>query len=220
MNRKLKVLSIVLIALYLYSIFDNVVQVIPQMISYYSHKHQEEAHGEKGFPFPSPLKAESNKNATTEKKVNNRTGKEVFVEKDISTVYFPLSESDNLSVWPKVVSVSVVILSLMNIIVLIYIPILFFKTLSSIGKNKIFTRENMIRIRRLGYCVIFIGLVESFSKISDRFIFSQLISFDGYTVSYYGSLDYFGLIFGVTLLAISEALRQALKMKEEQDLTI
>jgi hypothetical protein len=90
----------------------------------------------------------------------------------------------------------------------------------SILREQIFTSQNVARIKRLAYCILFMGLYDTFQKVSETCIFNKYVSLPGFKATFAESVDYFTLIFGLALLCIAEAMRLAWKMKEEHDLTI
>lgn len=203
--------------LYAYSIFDNIVLYLPQSIKESAWELKKDPN-KNYIHLTSFLLPDKEQRTFIDTISNKKDNREIFINKSEVEIFMPAPE--NIPTWYMAVNILNVILALFALVILITIPILFFKTLKSVNKNNIFTSGNTKRIRLLAFCIIGIGIIETVFNISQRYAFSEFVQLEGYKVSYYDSVDIFGLIFGVTLLVIAEAMKQAIKMKEEQELTI
>lgn len=110
-------------------------------------------------------------------------------------------------------------LSFILLICYIAIPILFISIMRSIGKDVIFTLQNIKYVTRLGvfllgvFCVDFI--IEIISHMSNKMLFD----FSDYILRM-SFPDFLWGLLGVITLLIAEILKRAIVLKEEQDLTI
>lgn len=202
--------------LYVYAIFDNIVLIIPEVV--YTELWGE--HKDKDIKYISAhARLAPNKEYLnfSDKRLNLKTGETVYIYKNECSVDIPVKEYPR---WYIAINIVTAVIALIMLFLIIYMPIVFFKTLHSCVVGNIFTRKNIKRIRNLSYCLLFLGIMETYFNLSERYIFSQLVEIEGYKVSYYQSLDYFTLIIAFALMAFSETMKQSLIMKEEQDLTI
>ena len=208
--------------LYGYGIFDNTVLFFPLMVS--SIEGEDSSTDEKSA-YMSKISESTivfpKENDTSESRgLNKKNNEPVTVKaREVEVSFFV--KSAETPVWYDFLFISRMLLSFLAIIVLlIMIPYLYFTTLKQVGRNNIYSAGTIKKIRKLGYCVLFLSLYETFIKFTGTYTLYQLVELEHYRITFYSCVDYFGLIFSVTLLLVAEALRQALKMKEEQDLTI
>lgn len=147
---------------------------------------------------------------------NTKDGKKYPVIISNAKLEFPKSEV------PKKVKTYYAIGLFLSFILLtcyIAIPILFISIMRSIGKDVIFTRQNIKYITWLGvfllgvFCVDFI--IEIISHLSNKMLFD----FSDYILRM-SFPDFLWGLLGVITLLIGEILRKAIVLKEEQDLTI
>lgn len=217
MNKKLKIFAIIMALLYVYCIFDNTVLFFPSQ----SARHWWKKHSDSDKEYIKTLNISLFKNSSEinsiEQVTNKKDGSPVFITSNECEIVVGL---DEIPTWYNIYMIFSSIVALFAFVLLIYMPFVFFKILKSLVKDNIFTGINIKRIRKLGYCIIAIGLIATYFHTSDYFVFHQFVELEGYKVSYYDFIDYFSLIFGLALLSVAEALKQALAMKEEQDLTI
>lgn len=111
-------------------------------------------------------------------------------------------------------------LFVLTIILLPTLFIYFWKVLSAIKSAKIFTTENIHRLRVIGFCfcmlAFMVGLVQYLTLLETK----KLIDVEGYTLV---SGEWFASslwIYGLIAFLIAEVFAIGLKMKEEQELTI
>lgn len=88
----------------------------------------------------------------------------------------------------------------------------------SVSRGKVFTRENVNRMRLFVYSIILLGIcIETYEYLLHRDAVSQ-IQFSGYELTSYGlTFSWFSFLI---LALFTEIFAVGVKMKEEQDLTI
>lgn len=219
MNRKIKIYSIVLTLIYVtligYHLINGFVdfktglemgsasQKSESDISIY-HFKVEPVNGRYSFP---------------EEVTNLLTNKPVNMEASEYRVKLFLSD-EAAPGWVLSLNIVKVVLSLFIIVVLFYIPILFFGIIKSVTKDRIIDSKVIGKIKRIGWLLICFFIYDFiFYKLLEPIAVRHIIQFEEYNIVYDFS-DFSLLILGLVTLIMSEILSMSLKLKEEQDFTI
>ncbi len=151
--------------------------------------------------------------------INEKTGKEVPAES--REMLLRVRDIPQLPWYLFAGNILYMIFSFATLFILIYVPILSFKTIKSIAKDDIFDKNNIRRIRRIGYSLIVVFLFSLFYAIVSKATTEYLLSLKNYKVIFpLGGEDIFILTLGIVILIFAEILKMATRIKEEQDLTV
>ncbi len=151
---------------------------------------------------------------------NLKSGKLMNAEVRQFYVKLPSSDYKALPLWIRIFRTLIIPLSFVILFIVIYIPIQSFKVIRSIVKNEIFDEKNIKRIRRVGYSLLIcFGLVFLFAYTLTA-TSQALIGMENYKIVLNLGDDLMVLLFGFVVLLFAEILKIALKMKEENDLTV
>lgn len=96
----------------------------------------------------------------------------------------------------------------------------FIRFVLNINRNNIFTRKNTKYLKRIGWCMVIIGLLATIKYCNDVYAATQTFSLTGYTIGYSDAVYTGTILFGLFSLVMAESFSIGLKMKEEQELTI
>lgn len=96
----------------------------------------------------------------------------------------------------------------------------FIRFVLNINRNNIFTRKNTKYLKRIGWCMVIIGLLATIKYCNDVYAATQTFSLTGYTIGYSDAVYTGTILFGLFSLVMAESFSIGLKMKEEQKLTI
>ena len=226
MNTRLKIICILFGIVYFYFVGSTLIQsAAPDFIA--------------GFK-------EGYKEAKVEKKLNKETDRPetVFLYvKPVSGMYsFPSSvlnlktgnpmrtefskfnvriDKTHLPKWIEIASFLFGIITVFPLIfAILFIPIQIYKVIRSIVKNEIFELRNINRLRRIGYCLLFIFIAELFFNFINTVEAQTLIHLQDYQIVFRMTEEYYWLLFGLVTLMFAEILKISHSMKEEQELTI
>lgn len=112
------------------------------------------------------------------------------------------------------------IISFIIMILLVLIPILFFKFIASLMNEVIFHKKNIRILRHLGYAILtlYAGffMYEWCSLKVNRILFE----FENYKIVFSNDAQFIWVFIGIVILLFAEILSRGCKLKEEQDLTI
>lgn len=111
------------------------------------------------------------------------------------------------------------ICSLVFLVLIIYLPFLFFKIIKASTKGNMIDRGVIKNISRMGWSLLILFAMETFVVWLDLRTAKQLIELENYKLMMDFS-GYYLLILGTVILLLAEVLKESLNMKEEQDLTI
>lgn len=98
---------------------------------------------------------------------------------------------------------------------------LFFEFLLAISKNKGFEEENVYRLRKMSFILLFLGTLNYALNLIIYLVFSFNNSNDGVIITYsFWENDYFIVILSAVCYLIYTAFKKAMILQKEQDLTI
>jgi len=150
---------------------------------------------------------------------NEKTGEKMSTE--IERVRLSVTNLSQVPWYLIVGNVLALLFSFVMLFIVIYIPVLSFKTIKSIVKNDIFDEKNIRRIRSIGYSLIIAFLFGVYYDTVSKATALHLISLKDYKiVSSLSSEDIFIVTLGIVVLIFAEVLKIATQIKEEQDLTV
>ena len=123
-------------------------------------------------------------------------------------------------IWQVLFFVFILFLSLPICVILILIPIEFYRLIFSLYENNVFSIKNVNKIKRIGiYCII-VYACTLVVNLYQYFIIKKSVDLDKYEIVH---PDFYveGLIlFGLIALIFADILKRAIIIKEEQELTI
>lgn len=113
-----------------------------------------------------------------------------------------------------------IITSFISTFFIIYLPILFIKTMISLMNEHIFDKKNIRRIRKMGISLIALYLFYFVFSWSSFKVEQSLFRFEDYELVFSPDSDMLWVLLGVVVLLFAEILARGYQLKEEQDLTI
>jgi hypothetical protein len=112
-----------------------------------------------------------------------------------------------------------ILLSLFIVIIVIYIPVLFFRLMKSLINDVVFDFKNISRLRKIGYSLLVFYVIDVALNQIYYIKNSLLFDFSGYVIQR-ESADMIMLLLGIVVLLFAEILTRGSIIKEDQDLTI
>ena len=154
-----------------------------------------------------------------DKLINEKTGEVMAAE--IERVHLSVRDLPKVPWYLTVGNVLSIFFAFAMLFIVIYIPVLSFKTIKSIVKNDIFDEKNIRRIRSIGYSLIMVFLFGVYYAVISKATALHLVSLKDYEIiSSLDSEDIFIITLGIVVLIFAEVLKIATQIKEEQDLTV
>ncbi|MDO5665714.1 MAG: DUF2975 domain-containing protein [Bacteroidia bacterium] len=112
------------------------------------------------------------------------------------------------------------VVSFLMMILMFWIPILFFRFIASLMNEIIFDHKNIRMLRRLGFIILtfYAGyfIFEWCSLKMNRILFE----FENYKIVFSNDAQFIWVVIGIVVLLFAEILSRGNKLKEEQELTI
>jgi len=229
MNTRLKIICILFGIIYFYIVCASIIDIIPNSTS--SLKEGFKEGYKKGYNFDKKYdydskgvetvffyaKPEAGYHSFPSSVTNLKTGNLIQTE---NKYFYAKIDTSQASKWIKIGRIIFVLTGIPLFFVLIFIPIQIYRVISSIVKNDIFNPQNIKRIRRIGYCLLYIFAVIIFGNFLFTFQARELIEMENYRVIFKIDEEYYYLLFALVTLMFAEILKISHSMKEEQDLTI
>ena len=106
------------------------------------------------------------------------------------------------------------------IVIFVYLIVVFVKIMRLFIRSQVFEHKIKSLLNHLGVAFLVLALVTTVWNFGRIYLAGHLIDVDGLTVSYRHCIEWNNLLLGLVILVITEILRQATTIKEEQDLTI
>lgn len=163
------------------------------------------------------LKLKDKKNYYPDSLLNITTGK--TIPSRIEKVQLRYEFEDSLPLWNILFRFFLGLGMVPIIVLLVLIPIHFYKLIFSMYRNQVFTPYNVKRIARIGtYCII----VFTYTFLFHLHLYLEakfMIDLEKYEIVF-PKFSNETLLFGVVALIVATVMKRAIEIKEEQDLTI
>ncbi|MFZ4582805.1 MAG: DUF2975 domain-containing protein [Paludibacter sp.] len=150
--------------------------------------------------------------------LNTKNGQEVLVQSNNISLIF--SDVQQKPIWWMALNSLYMALTVIVLILGIWIPFLVVKILRSLQHSVVFERINLARINRIGTIILGIGLIGSVIQLVNIISAEYLVDLTHYQFTYSKIIDFNAIIMGIVILIMTEVMRIAVEMKEEQDYTI
>ena len=111
------------------------------------------------------------------------------------------------------------LLALVIFFIGIYIPVLFFKLMSTLYIEVVFDKKNIRNMQKIGVLLLLFYVVYFIFNYISYLINISLFNFSNYTIQREPT-DIIWILLGVVVLLFAEILSKGSKIQEEQDLTI
>lgn len=115
------------------------------------------------------------------------------------------------------------VLSWMNwliIVIFVYLIVVFVKIMRLFIRSQVFEHKIILLLNHLGVAFLGLAIATTTWNFGRTYLAGHLIDVEGLMVSYRHCIEWNNLLLGLVILVITEILRQATTIKEEQDLTI
>ena len=152
--------------------------------------------------------------------VNKLSGDSVVIlRNNVSIVEYAKSfaeETDRHNVWYE-------ILCWMNwviIAIFIYLIVVFVKLMRLFIRSQVFEQKIILLLNHIGVAFLVLAVISTVWNFGRAYLAAHLIDIEGLAVNYQHCIEWNNLLLGLVVLVITEILRQATMIKEEQDLTI
>lgn len=163
------------------------------------------------------LDAKDKNNFYPDSILNKATNNSIPVRIEKMEVFYEFRNGQPL--WSIFAMIFLMFLALPILVLLILIPIQFYKLIFSLYKNNVFTQENVNRIQKIGiFYIIIYAYILAFS-FYQYFLVRSVIDLENYEIVR-PNLASESLLIGLVALIFATVLKRAIVMKEEQDLTI
>ena len=106
------------------------------------------------------------------------------------------------------------------IAIFIYMVVVFVKLMSLFIRSQVFERKIILLLNHIGVAFLVLAVISTVWDLGRTYLAAHLIDIEGLEVSYQYCIEWSNLLLGLVVLVITEILRQATTIKEEQDLTI
>lgn len=150
--------------------------------------------------------------------INVKNGDQILMR--ATNVTLVLNEKTEKPIWWMALNSLYMALTIIVLILGIWIPFLVVKILRSMQHSYVFEYINLARLKRIGILLLSIGLLTSIIQFINILSAEYVVEMVHYSFSYAKVVDFNSIIMGIVILIMTEVMRMAIAMKEEQDLTI
>ncbi len=154
------------------------------------------------------------------REMNLVSGDTLYVIDNNVTIYEYSDELFKVSGALKALEVTLDVVMWLVVALYIYLIVQFVKVIRSFTRSKVFEKQVVRRLSRIGIYFIVMSLVGTLWNIGKTYLVSQLVSIERFEILYRTTIEWDSLIMGFIILVMNEIVKQALVMKEENDLTI
>jgi hypothetical protein len=143
----------------------------------------------------------------------------VILRNNISVIEYAPSffgNSEKHNVWYEVLNW----INFLIIAIFVYLVVVFVKIMRLVIRSQLFEHKIISLLNHLGIAFLILAIITTAWNFGRTYLAGHLIDVEGLMVSYRHCIEWNNLLLGLVILVITEILRQATTIKEEQDLTI
>ena len=152
--------------------------------------------------------------------VNKLSGDSVvLLRNNVSIVEYAKSfaeETDKHNVWYEILCW----LNWVIIAIFVYLIVVFVKLMRLFIRSQVFEQKIISLLNHIGVAFLILAVISTVWNFGRAYLAAHLIDIEGLVVNYQHCIEWDNLLVGLIVLVITEILRQATMIKEEQDLTI
>lgn len=152
--------------------------------------------------------------------VNKLSGDSVVIlRNNVSIVEYAkafVGATDKHNIWYEVLNW----INWLIIGIFVYLIVVFVKIMRLFMRSQVFEHKIITLLNHLGIAFLVLAIVTTAWNFGRTYLAGHLIDVEGLMVSYRQCIEWNNLLLGLVILVITEILRQATTIKEEQDLTI
>lgn len=217
--KQLKILSVVLLVVFIASLYQGAVLPFVEGLKYgISIAEYEEKQAISTNEFLMLDVKVNNPEYFDSSHVNQLTGERVLIRpSNVSVLLNSMPEEPS---WWLAVRVLYGVLLFAVLVLGIIIPFLVIKILRSLQNSEVFDRINIKRINRIGLVLLSIGFCSTVLQLIQLISARQMIQLEHFSFSFARIVDFEALIMGLVILLMNEVLKFGVSLKEDQDLTI
>lgn len=141
--------------------------------------------------------------------VNVLTGDSVWIEPNNVSVYELSDDLSELSAGQSVLRVMIVVFNWLIVVIYLVVAVMFVRIMVRFTRAVVFDRGMIRLLKHIGWCFLVLAAVSTLWEVGRHFYASSLLD-----------VDWSSILIGLVVLVMTEILRHATSMKEEQDLTI
>lgn len=143
----------------------------------------------------------------------------VILRNNVSVIEYAPSffgNSEKHNVWYEVLNW----INFLIIAIFVYLVVVFVKIMRLFIRSQLFEHKIISLLNHLGIAFLILAIITTAWNFGRTYLAGHLIDVEGLMVSYRHCIEWNNLLLGLVILVITEILRQATTIKEEQDLTI
>ena len=154
------------------------------------------------------------------REINAKTGDTIYVIDNVVTIYEYSEELFKVGGNLRALEITLDIVMWLVVVLYIYLIVQFVKVIRSFTRSKVFEKQVVRRLSLIGIGFIAMGVVGTLWNIGRTYLVGELIEIERFEILYRTTIEWDSLIMGFIILVMNEIVKQALVMKEENDLTI
>lgn len=216
MNKRLKVIVILLGAVYCFTVISTVINEGDSFMAGYREGYEGHEGNKSIRTIVVYMKPKAGEYTFPDALLNRHTGKTVSMELEKVKLR---ADIKNTAWWGTVLLTLNFTIVFIVMVLLLVIPFLLFKILFSVIKDEVFDHKNIKRFQWIGYIVLMFLTSQLLGTLNDYWTIKNQAGFETYDVVYkFNGYSYLFLGFGTLLFA--EILKISTQIKKENELTI
>ncbi len=217
--KRLKILCVILLVIFFGSIYQGAVLPFVEGIKYgYTIAKYQIDHKQSAQDFLMMEVVAKDNNYLEDTEINLKSGDKVLIRpNNVSLLALSIAQKP---FWWVILQLIFVVLSVIKLALSIWVPFLVVKIIRSTSNTENFDRLVIKRINRIGIILLTVGVLGSLLRVINIFSAQTFVDLSHYTFSYAKAINFNAIMMGVVILIMNEILIFAVKLKEEQELTI
>lgn len=152
--------------------------------------------------------------------INLKTGETLFVIDNNVTIYEYSNELFEVEGYLGILEIILDIVMWFVVILYFYLIVQFVMIIRSFTRSEVFEKRVVRRLKHIGIGFIVMSVFGTLWNIGRTYLVGQLIDIERFDIHYRTTIEWDSLIMGLIIIVMTEIVKQALVMKEENDLTI
>lgn len=152
--------------------------------------------------------------------INQLTGDSVWIVPNNVSIHEFSDHLTPLTAGQKILQYTLSGFNIMILVLNIIIVVVFVKILIRFTRAKVFESDIIRLLNHIGFYFLLLAALASLWEIGRHYYASLLVDIDHLSIAYFNCVDWGSILIGLVIMVMTEILRKATTMKEEQDLTI
>lgn len=218
--KRFKVLCVTLLTLFLVSVFFDLIFNMIDALKIGRYSSEVLLNSNHDFTSYIYMDVDPNSDFDKLEYVNRYDNDKLLVFPHTVSIIDVSGEGKSFSVSNKILSWALNIMNVFSLIIYVVIVVLFVKLMRILIRSEVFNVKIVSLLSSIGWLFVSLGVLLSLWNVFRIYFVSSEVSIVGLDFVYRNAVEWSTLLIGLVVLVNTEIVRQAVSIKNENDLTI